>query len=96
MGWQTGHMHSFRMRHPSYPNDCRQYICFEECPVSYGSSDDGPPMAIQDRKGKLKDYIFDDDKILGIYEYDMGDGWEHHIEFEGVRSATKPIAKYPI
>jgi hypothetical protein len=64
--------------------------------MEFGSIDDGPPVAIQNRKGKLKYYIIDDDKILGIYEYDMSDGWEHHIEFEGFRSATKPIAHYPI
>lgn len=41
---------------------------------------------------KVRDYLVINDRIL--YQYDFGDGWQHHIEYEGLHE-KQPTVQYP-
>ena len=76
MGWTNSHLHQFDV-------DGRRYGDPEMLDDGFGDADfaDSRKMTLSKLFGGARP----PSKIL--YEYDFGDGWTHHIEFEGTQPA---------
>ncbi|MFI4957103.1 MAG: plasmid pRiA4b ORF-3 family protein [Gammaproteobacteria bacterium] len=84
MGWTDTHLHHFIVNNPI--DNGKQYMGipddeFDTCNTLPGW------------EYRVRDYLAINDSFP--YEYDFGNGWEHLIQYEGVREKT-PGIKYPL
>ncbi len=84
MGWTNSHLHHFKFGKQLYGDP----MLWTETFVEFGYRDSTTTM--------LADVMPKTNRRLPfIYEYDMGDCWEHGVEFEG-RVAVEAGRKYPM
>ncbi len=84
MGWSNSHLHQFQIEGKKF-GDPAMLDC-ELMDIEYI---DSTVIRISDLVHK-KNLPFD-----FLYEYDFGDGWEHHVQFEGCSPAS-PGKTYPL
>lgn len=83
MGWTNSHLHQFKIDGGRYVNAWLMQDGFDD------------PDAMEYSDVWLSDFINPQKPKLQIhYEYDFGDGWEHTVELEQVKS-VEPAARYP-
>ena len=82
MGWTNSHLHQFIHKGAFYTYKMEDDDYWEEM-----NNVDYKGFVIRDLLKKVKDKI--------VYEYDFGDGWEHHILLEEI-GASGRILKYPV
>jgi len=83
MGWTNSHLHQFEIDGGRYVDEWLLQDDF----------DDNDAMGYSGVW--LSDFINPDQPTLSLrYEYDFGDGWEHSVELEQVKSAA-PGVRYP-
>jgi len=82
MGWTNSHLHQFEIRRKLYGDPMMLEADLYDIPL------------IDTRETTLAD-LFDKARPPKkfSYEYDFGDGWQHEIEFEGIKPA--PAGKKP-
>lgn len=82
MGWEDYHLHRFQIGQ-------RQYGIPDPMDIDFGI------RLIDERKVRLSEVIAGaGQRVMFVYEYDFGDGWEHSIKLERTASAEFGI-KYP-
>ena len=81
MGWDDYHLHQFVLGKKAVIAQPDQ-----EFPAEF--------EVINERKVILQDIVTEPKKKL-IYEYDLGDGWEHELLFEKIQPAD-PQQRYPV
>ena len=86
MGWLDYHLHDFEVNYSIEKGKQHMGI-----PGDDGDYDVFNTLPSWDYK--VRDYLVINERIL--YRYDFGDGWKHHIEYEGLRE-KQPTIPYPI
>jgi len=81
MGWEESHLHLFRIG-PT------QYGALDQWESSFDDEETS-----DERKAKLSQFV-SQGVTKFVYDYDMGDSWEHSIHLEKSPSA-EPGARYP-
>ncbi len=79
MGWTDSHMHGFRVPQRTRPGARPRLL-----PVESG---DEKATRLSDLLRRPRDWC--------VYDYDFGDGWEHHLLLEEVVTRV-PSARYPM
>lgn len=82
MGWTNSHLHQFIKNRQYYLERVKDDPTWDEM-----DNVDYKKMKVSDLLKKEKDKI--------VYEYDFGDGWEHHIILEKILPIDANL-KYPI
>lgn len=85
MGWQDYHLHDFEVNHSIEKG--KQHMGIPDEDGDYDVFNTLPSWDY-----KVRDYLVINDRIL--YRYDFGDGWKHHIEYEGLHE-KQPAVQYP-
>lgn len=83
MGWQNSHLHRFEIEGEQFaPSSPLDFDPLDDI----GDEDEYELSRLLPKSGRQK--------VIWLYEYDFGDGWQHEILFEGVQeqgsNATSP------
>jgi hypothetical protein len=84
MGWTNSHLHEFNINDQPYGDPWLLDENFAE--LAYKDSRETRLYDVLPRTGER--FVFE-------YEYDFGDGWRHHLLFEGCLKA-RPGERYPL
>jgi hypothetical protein len=68
MGWTNSHLHGFRVPHPSQRGAGRRLL----------------PIESDDEKATRLDQLLRRPKDRLVYDYDLGDSWEHEVLLEEI------------